>query len=313
MDSNNEIKNSQEIDLAYIYKSSTSFLKSVEFFIYRAFRFALKNAVMLCVVAIFGVALGYFWDKQKQKIYKHEIILKTNFNSAAFLYKKITNQKYSNKENAIKHIDIEPIIDVRWFVEDGSKKIEVAKYLSANNIELSRHKEGNQTEKIYQYHTLSVYTKGQDTDGQIIKQLLDDLNSEPHYIEIQKTQQQQTAKFIEEFQKSVDYINAYFGKISSQSQSVSYEKGLNVDLEAGLAELSIEKSQLLVLLERYKQQQIEEEKTFFDVSILSNIYPYKTFLERKTTQLPILFAFIYLCSLVVIERYKKYRVTAWKN
>jgi len=308
MDSNNETKNSQEqeIDLSYIYKSTRSFFRTIEFFIYRSLRFALKNSVMLCVVAIIGIALGYFWDKQKQKIYKHEIIVKTNFNSASFLYKKIANTKYSNKDNVIKHIAIAPIIDVRWFVEDGSKKIDVAKYLSANNIEISRHKDGNQTEVIYQYHTLSIYTKGQDTDGQIVKQLLDELNSEPYYVEIQKTQQQQTANIIEECQKSIEYINVYFQKISSQS--VSYEKNVNIDFEGGLANLITQKNQLLVLLERYKKLQIEEEKIFFDVSILPNIYLYKPLLERKVTQLPILLVFAYLGLLVFIERYKKYRL-----
>jgi len=310
MDSNNETKNSQEqeIDLSYIYKSTCSFFRTIEFFIYRSLRFALKNSVMLCVVAIIGVALGYFLDKQKQKIYKHEIIVKTNFNSASFLYKKITNVQHSNKDGVIKHIAIAPIIDVRWFVEDGSKKIDVAKYLSANNIEISRHKDGNQTEVIYQYHTLSIYTNGQDTDGQIVKQLLGELNSEPYYVEIQKTQQQQTANFIEEFQKSVDYINAYFGKISSQSVSAEKETNFNLDLEAKLADLIVQKNQLLVLLERYKKLQIEEEKIFFDVSILPNIYLYKPLLERKATQLPILLVFAYLGLLVFIERYKKYRL-----
>jgi len=310
MDSNNETKNPQEIDLSYIYKSFASFLRSVEFFIYRLLRFALKNSVMLCVVAIIGVALGYFLDKQKQKNYKHEIILKTNFNSASFLYKKIANAQYSNKDGVIKHITIAPIIDVLSFVEDGSRRIEIAKYLSANNIEISRHKDGNQTEKIYQYHTLYIYTKRQDTDGEIVKQLLDELNSEPYYIEIQKTQQQQTASIIKEFQKSVDYINTYFSKISSQS--VSYEKGVNVDLEGGLADLIIQKNLLLVLLEKYKKLQIEEEKVFFDVSTLSNIYLYKPLLERKITRLPILFVLAYLCLLVFIERYKKYRLTEEK-
>jgi len=307
MDTNNDTKNPQEIDLSYIYKSSLSFLKSVEIFIYQSLRFVLKNIVKLCIVAVLGVVLGYFWDYSKKNIYKHQIILKTNFDSSAFLYKKIANIKNNYENEAIENITIRPIIDVLSFIEDRSKRIDVAKYLSANNIEISNHKGGNQTEFIYKYHSLVIYTRGKDADGQIVKQFLDGLNSEPHYIEIQKIQQQQSASIIEEFQKSVDYINAYID--SKTTLRSSTEKGVNVDIEGSIADLIIQKNQLLVHLNNYKKQQIEEEKIFFDISILPNVYVYIAPWYRKIVLLPVLFVFGYLFLLVAIERYKKHRLT----
>jgi len=312
MDSNNETKKSQEIDLSYLYKSFLYFFNALELVFYKGLRFVLKNIVTLFVLSILGVVLGYFLDKEKQ-LYKHEIIIKTNFDSASYLYKKIANSVFYNDLNndGIKNITIKPIIDVLSFTEEGSRRLEIAKYLSANNINISEYKEGGQTELIYKYHTLCLYTKEKDTDSQIVMRFLKKLNQNSYYIKAQKTQQQQTATIIEEFQKSVNLINAYIENNSTSEASVSSTFKIAT---GGISDLIIQKNQLLTHLETFKKQQIEEEKIFFDISIFPNIYAYNTsVLDRKALHIPILFVFGYLFLLGIIKRYKKHILLAKEN
>lgn len=292
MDSNNDNKNSQEIDLSYLLKSFGSFFKSVEVAIF-------KNIIVLSILVIAGIIIGYFLDKQSKTTYKQEIIITANFGSSDYLYKKISSISF-DEDSSITDVKIEPIVDVYSFLNEGNgwTNLNIAKYLSENNIEISKYKKGNQTEKMYKYHLLTLYTNKKDADKSIVNDFLHDLNQDPYFLEKQKLGKQHTEFKIKEYLTSINSINAYFERLGNQSTSSGTD--FNVQLNSQINDLLNSKNNFVKEIESLKTLQLEQDKIFYETSILSNIKVKST---KKTIILPALFIGLYLVFLVIRKRY----------
>src|SRR5690606_35368701 len=154
---------SQEIDLSYLSKKTVSFFDGLGYSLYKFCRFLWKNIIVLAILIVVGAVAGYFLDKKFGESYKHEVIVVPNFNSTSYLYGKIENTKF--KDGPITSVEIEPIVDIYQFINDSYNNLEIAKYLSENNIQLTKHEEGSDVEKYYKYHLMTIYTNTEDTDG----------------------------------------------------------------------------------------------------------------------------------------------------
>lgn len=304
MNSNNDNKKSQEIDLSYLFSSFGSFLKSIELFVFRSFRFIISNIVVLFILVLIGAGIGYFLDKQSGTTYKHEIIITANFGSSPYLYQKISKIRLDDKESVIRKVEIEPVIDVYSFVSEKVQNLNIARYLSDNNIEISKHKEGNQTELIYKYHLLTLYSDEKDIDNKAINQFLAELNQESYFLERQKIETEQTALQIKECQVSIDNINSYFKKLGAETIPSS-KTDLNVEFNAQLNDLLSSKNNILKELEMLSILQLEQQEIFYNVSSLTNI---KISSGKKMILIPLLLILIYLGTVTVRQRYKKYKL-----
>src|SRR5690606_26954394 len=123
---------------------------------------------------------GYFLDKKYGERYKHEVIVVPNFNSTSYLYGKIENAEF--KDQPITKVEIEPIVDVYQFINSSYNNLEIAKYLSENNLQLTKYEIGSDVEKFYKYHLMTVYTNEKDTNGAIVKNFLSKLNQEEYFL-----------------------------------------------------------------------------------------------------------------------------------
>jgi len=310
MSANNETNTPQEVDLSDLSKGVASFFRSIELFIYRSIRFVISNIKMTCALVIIGAVIGFFFDKKAEDVYKHEIIIKTNFNSSAYLYKKIESYNifYKKNKHDIRKIEITPIIDVVSFVSNTSREtnyVSVAKYLSENNISLDRYKEddpNDQTSRIYNYHILTLYTCKEDVNNEIINNFLAEINDNHYFIEKQKIVLKERQQKINEHQTTIKYINAYLEKVSSPD-NVS-DKNVSIEIGSRLSDMLEQKHRLQSELESLYFSDLEVRKTFFDISILPNIVNEP--LVKKIILFPVLFVLGYFCVVISILRYKKY-------
>jgi len=312
MSTNNETNTPQEIDLSDLSKSIASFFRSIELFIYRSIRLVINNIKITCTLVIIGAVIGFFYDKKEEDVYKHEIILKTNFNSSAYLYKKIEsyNVFYKKNKHDILKVEIAPIIDVVSFVASTpgeNNYVSIAKYLSENNISVDRYKEDNpndQTSRIYNYHTLTLYTCKKDVNGEIINNFLADINNSPYFIKKQKIVFEEKQKKIKEYRATIDQINAYLEKVS-KPDDIS-DKNVSIEIGTQISDILEHKHKLQSELEALNVWGLEAQKTFFDISILPNIVGEP--LIKKAMLFPILFVLGYFWIIISILRYKKYRL-----
>lgn len=295
--SHNETKNSQEIDLSYLFKSIASFFSSIEFFIFKFIRFVIKNSIVLFFLLLLGLTIGYFLDKYSSERYKHQIVLTTNFDSATYLYKKIESIKL-DKESVITGAELEPIIDVLSFVSEGWETLNIAKYLSENNMELDKYKKGNQTEQIYNYHLLTLYTNTKDLENKAVNDFLVELNQEGYFVERQAIENEFVEFEIEELERSIDHINAYFNKLGSETTSSGVN--FNVEFNAQLNDLLSNKNDILKRLEKLNVLKLEQQKTFYDTFMLTNI---NVDSNKKIIIIPVLLIFGYLLLVFIKKRY----------
>src|SRR5690606_2103206 len=195
----------QEIDLSYLSKKTVSLLDGLGYTIYRFIKFLLKNIWIILGILVLGGAIGYFLDNRGEEVYKHEVIVVPNFNSSSYLYNSIENMKF--KDSKIIKAQVEPIIDIYQFIQERYQNLEIAKYMSENNIQVDKFTDKNAVEKLYRYHLLTLYTKGEDKSGKIIDSLLNKLNSDPYYLSRQKIEQNNLALSITEIEKSIESVN----------------------------------------------------------------------------------------------------------
>lgn len=297
----------QEIDMYFLWRKLKDLTDSLGYMFVQALNFLKKNALILLGLIVAGVVIGYFLDVRKGNIYQHDVILIPNFDSQSYLYEKIKNTTFE-EDSVITGVKIAPIVDVYMFLSSGSN-LKIAEFMSENNVNFTDHKQGNQTEKMYKYHILSIYTKKEDTNGKIVNDFLAELNQEKHFLEKQKIEKKNIENRINESQVSINNINAFFEKLGN-SALTSGQRDLNIEMYPEINGLLTSKQNLVESISWLRSIQMEQSKVFYDASIISNI-------EVKSIPnkviLPFAMIFLFVIFVFVRRMYKRYHSTLVLN
>lgn len=296
MEPNNN--SSQEIDLSYISKKTSAFFDHIGYAVYRFFKFCLKNFIIILALVIVGLALGYYLDNFREQTYKHEIIVVPNFNSTSYLYNSIENMDFEGTR--VSKAEVEPIIDIYQFIQERYQNLEIAKYMSENNIQIDKFKEKSDVEKLYRYHLLTIYTKGEDVSGKIVDKLLSDLNNDNYFLERQKVEVASLQFLIEEIERSIASINNILNKLGNQGTTSS---DLNIEMYSEINNLINSKKGSVDELNRLKVYQLEQSKVIYDSARVINI---KNSSVPNMILLPIVLFLIFIVTSYGISLFKNY-------
>lgn len=302
MNNNQPHNQPQEIDLSSIQRSISSFFRSIEKAIYTTLRFVLRNAILLVILLVIGLAIGYYLDSKKNKNYKHEVIVIPNIENKSYVYTAVRNFDFLPKDEAVLKVEIEPIVDVNLYISRGDN-LKRAEYLSQNNIQIDKHKEGNQTELIYKYHLITIYTNQPDTDGKIISSYLESLGNEKFLKESHRIDAENIVYQIKEYEESIDDINKIFKKLGSMSTTTSSE--INIGIETQSEDLITVKKRLVDDIIFLKKRQLEELEVINEVSRFSNIQ-HKTYFFAFG--IPFLLIGMFLIIVWLKRVHKKYKL-----
>lgn len=289
----------QEIDLSYLSKKTMNIIDSIGYSLFKIFRFLMKNIIIISILIITGAIAGYFLDKFSEEHYKQEVIVIPNFGSLSYLYSEIENMKF--EDEPISSIEIKPIVDLYQFINDGYNNLEIAKYLSENNIELKKYEEGSDVEKFYKYHLVTIYTKGEDVNGKIVDEFLKSINKEKYFQEKQKIEQKNIQKEIAETDSSISEVNRILQKVSSPSINSS---DVSIEMYAQLNDLVSSKKILIRDYGKLHIQELEQSKVIYDAAIFPNIKEDKF---PKILLLPIAFFILYLFGALIRKLFVKYK------
>lgn len=292
------INESQEIDLSYLSKKTASLFDSIGFSLFRFFKFLLKNAIVLSILIVVGAVVGYFLDKNSDDLYKNEIIVVPNFNSNSYLYNKVENLEL--KDTPIKSVKIEPILDIYQFIKDEWNNLEVAKYLSENNIQLNKFSADSEVQKLYRYHLMTVVTKRKDTGGKIIDSLMNEFNKDKYFEERQKIEVQNTANLITELNNSLTSVDQILGRIGTTG-ATSGE--VSIEMYSELNNLISSRRSTILEINKNKIVQLEQSKIIYPSSKMLNI---KESVLPKTFVLPVALIGLFLVFSLFKNFYKKY-------
>lgn len=293
----NDKSQSQEIDLNYLSKKAFSLFDYVGYLVFLFFRFLLKNAIVIIVLIVSGAIIGYFLDRNSDNLYKHEIIVVPNFGSNSYLYNTLKNLELGN--TPIKSIEIEPILDVYQFIKEDWANLEIAKYLSENNIQFAKYEPESDVEKMYRYHLMTVVTSKRDDGGKIVDSLLNELNKDSYFLDRQKIEQENTKVLILGLQRNLESIDQILTKIGTPGTN----SDLNIEMYSEINNLINSKKPTAMDLNKFKIYQLEQTKVIYPASKMLNIKEGKI---RKMILLPVLLVGIYLMGCIVLNFFKKY-------
>jgi len=300
MSSNYDNKHSQEIDLRFLWQKFLAMLDGLGLWFFRLVRFLIRNVYVVVSLVVLGLVLGYFLDKKNNTTYKHQIILALNFDSSSFLYSKIKNIKKSEFSD-VKSVHIEPIIDVYGFISDKWDNLKIAEFLGENNIRIHKHKEGDQVEKIYKYHTLTLTSEEKDIEGSVIDKFLDDINKEPYFLNRKEIENENIKTQIREYEQSIEDLNNIFKNLGDTSRIEG--SGIKIETQSQTNDLLDNKQNLIDKVSKLKILQVEQQKVFYDLTRITNI---KASSNSYILMLPLVFIAFFIVLAILKKLYRRY-------
>jgi len=302
----------QEIDLVVISKKISNFFHGINTSIFKAIQFFIRNWIIVLILILTGFGLGWFLDST-QKSYKHEIIVAPNFGSTDYVYSKINliNSKIKEGDTLflkntvgilqpknLKIIEVKPVADVYNFIKNKPENFELIK-LMAEDGDIKKVLEDNMTSKNYTYQTIILSTKKKISEDNLIKPLLNYLNTTDYYSKIQK----EVYKNVESKMKQNDsIIKQIDGILSNFSNSTSgarkNEKLMYYNENTQLNDIIKTKNDLINEQANQRIDLISYDKIVKENSVTINLESIKYVNGRLKFVLPILFialfGFIYI-------------------
>lgn len=286
----------QEVDVFLLFNSLGNFFKKLLELFFRVLNFLQRNFIVTIVIIVVSLALGYFVKENSSKSYKHEVIVAPNFNSIEYLYNRI--DKFNDIEE-INSIEIAPIIDVYDFISDKPDNINVGKFLADNSLEISKYTKSNNIQKLYRYHKITYYTKVKDIDNKLYTALINVLNDNEYYKEVQKIRTIDTKYKLSEYEKTVENINNLFQNLGSDKDNLN--KNVSVQMFSELSDVLENKTFVLDQITKAKVTVFEESKVIYDVTKQLNIN------NKKGILYLLIYPIVSLLLFIVFNRFlKKY-------
>lgn len=188
----------QEIDLFVVFKKLGDFFQWINRMLFLSIHFFVKNMIIVFILILFGFGVGLYLDQTKQS-YNQQIIVAPNFKSTDYLYAKIDllaskiaerdsvflKSAGINKYKNLRSIKIEPVVDIYKLISSNDQNFELLALL-AQNGDLKTVVKETTTSKNYNFHTIIVNTAGKSNQNDIVKPLLQYLNTDSYYKDIQK-------------------------------------------------------------------------------------------------------------------------------
>lgn len=309
----------QEIDLVQISKKISNFFDRINSSIFRSIQFFLRNWIIVLVLIVSGFGLGMFLDKT-QKTYDSQIIVTPNFGSVDYLYSKIdliqskiiaNDQAFFKQigiaENPrISKITIEPIIDVFKFVNNNEQNLEVLKLMTSSGDFNAVVKEAT-TSKNYPFYIITFSTSGLLTDDNTVKSLLNYINSNGYYADVQKISLENIKQKIKANEEILLQIDNVINKYSSSESlgTVKNDKLVYYNENVQLNDIIKTKESLIRENGSLKMELITSNKIIKESSIVTNLENTKTVKGKMKIILPILFLFAFIGFVIIRKFYNK--------
>lgn len=294
-----------EIDLGYIIGKISGMFRSFVRLIFMMIAFFIKYIVVVVILIVIGVALGYFADKNKKEVYKNELIVIPNFESAQYLYDKVDaltskisdrdtvflqNKLGSNYKKLIS-LEAEPIIDLFGLTNGNRDRIEMFKALTEKK-DIDDYIEDPQTFQYYKYHRIIVKVDGKSYSEEIVKELLQYLNDTQFFTKYMDAGQQNTKFRITSYEKTISQIDTILKSTALLGKNDA-SPSVMVNDNSQLNDLIESKERLLFNLLTLQKQQVDEQNVIEVSAINYDILDKSGFQLSNKVKYPVLLLLLF--------------------
>ena len=312
----------QEIDLTQIYKKIRSFFEGINTVIFKCIRFFFRNAIVIVILLIVGVGLGMFLD-ETQKTYDHQIIVAPNFKSTDYLYSKIEllTSKIAEKDTfflksigikkplEVTKISIEPIVDVYKLVSNNEQNFELLE-LMAQNGDLKTVVKETTTSKNYNYHTIVISTNGITNQNDIVKPILDYVNTSGYFGEVQKISVEFLQQKLQPKEGIIVQIDAILSSFSNGNATNKSDKLIYYNENIQLNNIIKTKDSIVNVLGTLKIDLLNSRRIINENAISLNIKNNKSINGKRKVIIPILFISLFIFIRFFMSFYRKQSLKA---
>lgn len=309
---------SEEVDLGYLFKSIGGFSKKIVKLLFLAITFFKKRLLWIIGIIVIGVILGYFLDQNSKRVYENRMIVIPNFESVEYLYD-ITDELnykmrfgdtiylknvFGEKYNAVKGIEIEPIIDIYNFITQSRENIDVFRILFTNQ-NMKEFVDDMTTSKQYKYQKLKVYIQGNEDSEELLENMMTFLNENEHFKQYQEVYAQNTERRLVETDKMIVQADSIIKALASASDGTLTNPPVYASFNNDFFSIFSHKQELLMdeleLLKRSK----DEVAIIKQVSVNYNILEGGFGTMKNTIKLPFLFVILFSMLFFGIYCYKE--------
>lgn len=310
-------ENNPEIDLQTVFRRIGDFFEWINTMLFRMIQFFIKNAIVVVVLVIVGVAIGIYLDSTR-KTYDQRIIVAPNFGSSDYLYSKINLLKAKVAEvdtiylkevvglqhpKILKSIEIKAITDVYQFIEDKDKNFDLIKLMS-EDAGLQKVLNDSITSKNYTYHKIYLTTNSLVSDQDFIQPLLNYLNKSDYYNKIQAISFKNLQYEIVQNDTIVAQINTVLNGFS-KGKNTKNDKLVYYNENTQLNDVIRTKEDIIRNQGKNRIKLVRFDKTIKEISSLLNIKKTQSIKGNMTFVMPALLVILFVLLRFFVAFYKK--------
>ena len=334
MNQNTNNPDNHEIDLSMLSKKIGDFFDGIASSIFKCILFFKRNILWFFGLTVIGVGIGVYLDTTN-KSFDSEIIVRPNFGSTDYLYSKIDLLESKIKENdtlflnsigidkpkTLILIEIEPVIDIYSFVNNGydknsaqnSQNFELVKLL-AEDGDINKIIKDKVTSKNYTSHKIHIRTKGFILDSKVIIPILNYLNQNEYFETLRKTQIQNITIKMLKNEEVINQINDLLNEFSNSAKTnQKSEKLVYYNENTQLNEIIKTKEILLVELGNQRMELTSLDKFIKKISSVINIKNDNVTSGNLKFVLPLFLIFGFILIHLFSKFYKKQSLKSLQN
>lgn len=316
--------NSDEIDLGYLFNKISNLFRSLVKALFLVIAFFIKYIIVIIILILVGVAIGYYFDKNKEEVYNNEIIVIPNFDSADYLYSKINsvnakikdndsdflNKIFGNNFREVTGIEVEPIIDIYSFVAKTRENVEVFKILTAKQ-DIPDYIEDTQNNKYYKYHKITVIIKGKSESEKLVNLLMDFLNTNTHYLEYREVGAKDTEFQIKSYELMITQVDSILKTAADiELNNRTNQTSVLINDNSQINFLFQSKERYLTKLLELKLQNKDEDKVIKVVATNYNVIDSTKLHISNKIKYPFLLVIFFSLFFFIKYSYKKLKIIA---
>ena len=317
----NEQNNNKEIDLTEISRHMKRYYARVGDSFFNSILFVQRNIILFAIIIVFGVGLGYFLDKGS-KSYSHKIFVIPNFGSVDYVYNEVEHIDKKIGEGDVKYlksigihspkklgtIKIEPVIDIYSFLDNteqdqANRRLELFE-LIAEQGDVKKVLEEDVTSKNYKTHLITIRTSSPVAPKEIIEPLLEHLNANKYFKQIQKEYVANTDIKLaanEQMIRQIDSVVNNFNKAgSSKSAGLMYYND-----NTQLNELFKVKNTFVLEQQKIRINKLNYDYIVKQTSVVSNTLNVGATTGRMKFIVPLFFIFVFVVVVRFVKFYKR--------
>lgn len=318
----NTTSSSDEIDLGQLLQLIRKGLNGIFRAILRVFRYLKRNMIKLFAVIIIGVAIGFLLNSLVDNRLQTEAIVKPNFESKDYLYDVVEELQasisakdtvfFKNLQIDVNQLrkftlDIEPIGDEievdKETAEENNKYLEILQNYKDNDFVIDVVK-SEILKKSIRTHRITFTHKNPKKGQEFVAKILNYINSNPYFMDLQKVYSQNASARIEKNQvliKQIDDLVSNFSEGMNNNQDPTGQSMILLEGENGLnmPSLLTFKNRLIKENEVKAVELIEQKSPISVLSLGKTHVVQKPFFDKNIVLIPaLLLGLFFMVSLI---------------